>query len=332
MSTKKPNKTPILFKCEKCNFNTCNKKDFNRHLSTLKHKILQNTTQISPKNENCDVKVYLCGCGKKYKHHSSLWTHKKKCSFFIEKSSIDKNIKNENEIAIYKNSENRKDVKNNEDNEEREELRDLVCKLITENNEIRKSLMKEHSELIKENKILRDQISELIPKVGNNNNNTHNNKFNIQVFLNEKCRDAVNMSDFIKSIQVSLHQLDFTKENGLADGLSKTIIDNMNKLSLYERPLHCTDIKRETLYIKDDDVWEKDQTREKIKNVIKTASSKNYSALQEWRDENPEFMDHEDKTDYFTQTIITLGNSSETVDDKIIKNICKETYVKEISN
>jgi len=331
MSTKKPNKTPILFKCEKCNFNTCNKKDFNRHLSTLKHKILQNTTQISPKNENCDVKVYLCGCGKKYKHHSSLWTHKKKCSFFIENSSIDKNIKNENEIAIYKNSENRKDVKNNEDNEEREELRDLVCKLITENNEIRKSLMKEHSELIKENKILRDQISELIPKIGNNNN-THNNKFNIQVFLNEKCRDAVNMSDFIKSIQVSLQQLDFTKENGLADGLSKTIIDNMNKLSLYERPLHCTDVKRETLYIKDDDVWEKDQTREKIKNVIKTASSKNYSALQEWRDENPEFMDHEDKTDYFTQTIITLGNSSETVDDKIIKNICKETYVKEISN
>jgi len=329
MSTKKPNKTPFLFNCEKCNFNTSNKKDFNRHLSTSKHKILQNTTQISPKNENCDVKVYLCGCGKKYKHHSSLWTHKKKCIFIIENSSIDKNIKNE--IAVYKNSANRKDVKNNEDYEEREELRDLVCKLITENNEIRKSLMKEHSELIKENKILRDQISELIPKVGNNNN-THNNKFNIQVFLNEKCRDAVNMSDFIKSIQVSLQQLDFTKENGLADGLSKTIIDNMNKLSLYERPLHCTDVKRETLYIKDDDVWEKDQTREKIKNVIKTASSKNYSALQEWRDENPEFMDHEDKTDYFTQTIITLGNSSDTIDDKVIKNICKETYVKEISD
>ena len=211
-------------------------------------------------------------------------------------------------------------------------MRDLVCKLITENNEIKKSLMKEHNELIKENKILRNQISELIRKVGNNNNNTHNNKFNIQVFLNEKCRDAVNMSDFIKSIEVSLQQLDFTKENGLANGLSRTIIDNMNKLSLYERPLHCTDVKRETLYIKDDDVWEKDETREKIKNVIKTASSKNYSALQEWKDDNPGFMDHEEKTQYFTQTIITLGNSSDTIDDKVINSICKETYVKEISN
>lgn len=331
MSIKIPIKTPNFYKCEKCNFNTCNKKDLNRHLSTSKHKILQNTTEISPKNENCDIKVYLCVCGKKYKHHSSLWTHKKKCKFFNDDKNTDPNAdpNAKNEVIIYKSNENNGD---NGDSGDREELRDLVCKLITENNEIKKSLMKEHNELIKENKILRNQISELIPKVGNNNNNTHNNKFNIQVFLNEKCRDAVNMSDFIKSIEVSLQQLDFTKENGLANGLSRTIIDNMNKLSLYERPLHCTDVKRETLYIKDDDVWEKDQTREKIKNVIKTASSKNYSALQEWKDDNPGFMDHEEKTEYFTQTIITLGNSSDTIDDKVIKSICKETYVKEISD
>ena len=95
------------------------------------------------------------------------------------------------------------------------------------------------------------QISELIPKVGNNNTINNNQKFNIHVFLNEQCKDALNLSDFVKSLHVTLEQLDFTNKNGLADGISKTIIDNMSKLSIYERPLHCTDIKRETLYIKE---------------------------------------------------------------------------------
>jgi hypothetical protein len=116
-----------------------------------------------------------------------------------------------------------------------------------------------------------DQISELLPKIGNNfiTNNNNNNKFNIQVFLNERCKDAINMSDFIKSIQVSLQQLDYTKQNGIVNGLSNVIIENMNKLGLYQRPIHCTDIKRESLYIKDDDNWEKDVNKEKIRKAIK---------------------------------------------------------------
>ena len=136
------------------------------------------------------------------------------------------------------------------------------------------------------------------------------------------------MSDFIKSLHITIDQLDFTKQNGLAQGLSKSIIDNMSKLSIYQRPMHCTDTKRETLYIKDDNNWSKDGSKEKLKNVINKASSKNYNALMEWKTLNPDFMNNEDKTDYFTKTISTIGKPTSSIDDKVIKLLCKEIYVK----
>jgi hypothetical protein len=152
------------------------------------------------------------------------------------------------------------------------------------------------------------------------------------VFLNEQCKDAINMSDFIKSLHITFEQLDFTNKNGLADGLSKSIIENMNKLSIYQRPMHCTDIKRETLYIKDEDSWSKDKSKEKIKGAIKKASSKNFNALMDWKMSNPDYMKSEDKTDYFTKTISTIGKPSSSIDEKVIKNLCKETYVKNSEN
>ena len=182
---------------------------------------------------------------------------------------------------------------------------------------------------MKENNELRAQVSELIPKVGNNNNTINNNqKFNINIFLNEQCKDALNMNEFIKSIEISLEQLDYTKKNGLALGLSNAILENMNKLSLYERPMHCTDIKRETLYIKEEDKWTKDENKEKIKNAIKKASGKNYNALQNWKVKNPDFTDNDLKQDDFTNMVSTIGNLSEEIDNRIIKSLCKETYIK----
>jgi hypothetical protein len=102
----------------------------------------------------------------------------------------------------------------------------------------------------------------------------------------------------------------------------------MSKLSIYQRPMHCTDTKRETLYIKDDNNWSKDGSKEKLKNVINKASSKNYNALMEWKTLNPDFMNNEDKTDYFTKTISTIGKPTSSIDDKVIKLLCKEIYVK----
>ena len=140
--------------------------------------------------------------------------------------------------------------------------------------------------------------------------------------------ERIMIDDFIKSLEVSLEQLKFTTNNGLAAGLSKTIIENMNKLSLYERPMHCTDTKRETLYIKEEDKWTKDDNKEKIKDAIKKASNKNYNALQEWKVKNPDFTNDDLKQEYFSNVISTIGKTSEQIDTKIIKNLCKETYIK----
>ena len=155
------------------------------------------------------------------------------------------------------------------------------------------------------------------------------NKDNINIFLNEQCKDAINMSDFINSIQVSLEQLDYTKVNGIEKGITKILMDNINKLSKYERPIHCTDIKRETLYIKDDDKWEKDKTKEKIKKAINKTSNKNYPALINWRDSNPDYLECDDKAIYYAKTMSKIGKSVCDVEDKIIKTLCKENYVKE---
>ena len=303
ISDKKMQKMQKFFECKNCDFKTFNKYNYNKHILTLKHKNLLNSDKKMQKMQDDEITTFLnfeCECGKKYKYRQGLSYHKKKCGLLNNTSLI--TIEDKQQILELK--------------EDNKELKNMI------------------KELVKENAKHQLQITELIPKIGNNNNNNtinNNQKFNINVFLNEKCKDAINMTDFIKSIQVSIEQLDFTKNNGLANGLSKTIMDNMNKLSLYERPLHCTDVKRETLYIKDENEWNKDETKEKIKKAIKKASGKNYNALQDWKEENPDFLNNESKTDYFTKTISTIGKTGNNVEEKIIKNLCKETYVKDIN-
>ena len=299
METNSVLKSSHEFNCEFCDYKSCRESQYNRHLLTAKHIRKQMETNSFQKVPD----LLSCECGRSFKTKSGLWKHKKTC----------------------KNKENLDEIVKQHGSGISEEL---VLKLINESNEIRNTLIKENQEL-------RSQISEMIPKLSSitnvtNNNTTNNNQnFNIQVFLNEQCKDAINMSDFIKSIEVSLEQLDFTTNNGLANGLSKTIMDNMNKLSVYERPLHCTDVKRETLYIKEDDKWEKDKDKSKIKHAIKKASNKNYNALKTWKEENPDFQDSESKQHYFAHTISTIGKPVQSVDEKVIKKICSNTYLKE---
>ena len=229
-----------------------------------------------------------CICGKSYKHRQSLYTHQSKC-MFKDKESITQNLSQEFVLDVIK---------------------------------------KQQDQITELTNTIKDMAPLINNTINNTQNNTQNNKFNINVFLNEQCKDAINMSDFIKSLHITIDQLDFTKQNGLAQGLSKSIIDNINKLSIYERPMHCTDTKREILYIKDNDNWSKDGAKEKIKGAINKASSKNYNALMDWKKLNPDYMNNEDKTDYFTKTISTIGKPTSNIDDKIIKSLCKETYIK----
>ena len=293
MDTKKPPKNPQIFRCAFCDYISCNKKDYGRHLSTLKHKIRQKDTNDTKKPLQKPQTCYECKlCNKSYKYSSGLYRHKKRC-ISDENTHISSNDILNNQLALSK--------------------------------ELIMNVVKEQQNQIKE---LTDTIKELIPKVGNNITTT-NQKFNIQVFLNEKCKDAISMSDFIKSIEVSLQQLDYTKHNGLVNGLSNVIIENINKLGFYQRPIYCTDIKRESLYIKEADSWEKDINKEKIKRAIKDVSTKQFFALSKWTKENPDFQNNESKQNYYTHTLVAIANNKEHNEEKIIRKLCTSSYIKE---
>ena len=302
MLTKNSAKIRYEFVCINCNYNTSDKKDYNKHIGTAKHKNNTNVditlTNIEKKSEN--IMEFICSCQKKYKSRQGLYSHKKKCKFVQTGKIVDGS---NNQLTLANDLTN-----------------DLIFKLLNDNKEMREIIIKQQ-----------DQISELLPKIGNNfiTNNNNNNKFNIQVFLNERCKDAINMSDFIKSIQVSLQQLDYTKQNGIVNGLSNVIIENMSKLGLYQRPIHCTDIKRESLYIKDDDNWEKDVNKEKIKKAIKDVSTKQFCALSKWTKDNPDFQNNESKQNYYTHTLVAIANNKENNEEKIIKKLCNSSYIKE---
>ena len=294
--------------CEKCDFKSSNKTDYNRHLLTAKHKKMKNDSEMivndsdfydnSINNTNTIInenKIWKCICGKVYKWDSSYYRHKKKCNY-------------EHKPITGKLSE--------------ELITKFMYTQLEENKELRNILLEQNSKII-----------EIIPKIGNTNNTINNKqRFNINVFLNETCKDALNMSDFIKSIEVTLEQLDFTKANGLEKGITKVIMDNMNNLSVDKRPIHCTDIKRDTIYVKEDDKWEKDKDKAIVKKAINDISNKNYHTLRDWMDDNPDYSKIDEKQDFFARTISALGKPLGTVDDKIIKRLSTNTYIKDLKD
>lgn len=197
--------------------------------------------------------------------------------------------------------------------------------IVSENTDYKGMFM----EMVKENKEMRSllsqqqqQISEMIPKIGNNNNNIKQ-KFNINLFLNEKCKDALSMDQFIDQIEVSIKNLLTTHDKGQAQGVTDIIMDNMNRLSIYERPLHCTDKKRETLYIKTDE-WQCDENKSKINDAIKKIESKQFKNIKNWVDQHPNYMTNEKEQDEFLKIVKETSNSIEENREKVIKNLCNQ--------
>ena len=299
-----------IFECIICNYNTNKKNNYDRHLETAKHKRLTNIA----KNEPIE---FVCNCGKEYRYRQSLHAHRKKCNFIL-----DNNINSDTMVNCDTDIDNKvifNYIKQNN------EIKDILLK---ENQEIKKENQEIKNTLIKENQELRQQITELIPKVGNNNstNNTINQKFNINVFLNEKCKDAISMNEFVHQIEVSLKNLLTTKDKGLGIGLSEIINENINKLSIYERPIHCTDKKRETLYIKND-TWEKDKDKEKTKSMLKGIQSQQFKSMQKWIKEHPNYM-NDDKLKH--EYMILVNKCSSSLNDhekKVLKNVCDNIYI-----
>jgi hypothetical protein len=303
MTYKKSAKNSVFYECNLCHYNTCKKGDYFRHLQTQKHKNNEILINSAPTTN----KSFTCECGKKYSHNQSLYNHKKKCDFKV--------VSNKNE-----ESNCQVILQNNVD-------QNMIMKLISENNDIKNLLLIQQQQLLEQQKQLGEQhrqLVEIVPKIGNITNNTAHIKqnFNINVFLNEQCKNAINMNDFIKQIKLTLEDLDLTKNKGLEIGLSNAIIQTINKMSLFERPLHCTDPKRETLYIKDNDLWEKGSDKTKIKGALHNLNKAHFKLIQDWIVENPDFKENDAKQDYFAYLLKTCSVSLKTIDDKIIKKIC----------
>ena len=308
-------KNADFFTCEKCDFVCSKKSDFERHLLTRKHK---NDDKKAQKNAGKNV----CICGKSFKYRQGLFVHRKTCMDYINNDS-----KYGNNIEIKIDSD-----------EISKKIEDVVCcdnkVIITK--EMFMELINDNKEMIKVIKGQQEQINSIIPKIGNitnnttNNNTTMNNNFNLNVFLNEKCKDALNISDFIDSLKITLEDLLFSKTNGISRGITDVLIKGLKELDIYKRPIHCTDIKRDTMYIKDEDKWYKDDNHDMMKNTIVKIADMERTALQQWAIDNPDWMETERKQlDYLTmvRSICEPIENYDNYEKKILKNIGKEILV-----
>jgi hypothetical protein len=289
--------TDVTYTCNLCNYNCAKTFLWNQHKMTAKHMRKHLETDG---NQKYALDIQCETCNKQFKNRSGLWKHKKLC--FIKKPIV------------------HIDEPNND-------YKDLVVKLITENQEIRNMMLKENQELRKQLIDQGKQITGMIPLIGNNNNNIKN-KFNVQIFLNEKCKDALSIDEFIEQIDVSMKNLLATKDHGLGVGLSNIIIDNMNKLSLYERPMHCTDKKRETLYIKNNE-WGKDKDNQQITDLLKKVENKQIKGIKKWTDEHPNFLEDEKLKEEYMNLIRGCTSSIEACKEKAIKKVCENVYITE---
>ena len=293
MTTKKLEKTSPKFLCEKCDFKCFTNTDWNRHIITSKH---IKTTDNNEKNlENLKPKYICNNCENEYNDRAGLWRHKKKC-FEKEKSDTI--------ISQYENS--------------------ITPELVIE-------IIKQNQELQKQNNELQKQMLEVI-KNGTNINtniNSNNKSFNLNVFLNETCKDAMNIMDFVDSIKIQLSDIESIGELGYVNGMSKLIIKHLNALDENMRPVHCSDPKRDSLYVKDKNIWEKeDSDNNKIKKAIKHISHKNICALPEWRAKYPDciYSDSKKNDQYSHIVIEAMGGSGDNdaeKADKIVKKIAK---------
>jgi len=300
-------KTSDFFACEKCHFICSKKRDYERHLLTLKHK---NDDKKAPEN----VKKYDCTCGKSFTYRQGLYVHRKTCKMDKNIDSIiDANITNDG-----------KKVDIQPDNTISSEENISVTK------EMFMTLLKDNQEMMKMIKSLSEQQLTTPQHITNNNNNNITNNFNLNIFLNEKCKDALNMSEFIDSLKITLDDLLFSKINGITRGVTDVMMKRLKELDIYKRPIHCTDIKRDTMYIKDEDKWEKDNNHDKFKNTIVRVANKERSALQQWAIDNPDWIETEQKQIKYLTMVRSICEPIETYNNyerKIVKNIGKEIMV-----
>ena len=262
MANEQSSKNPQKYICDICDYDTSSHKDFNKHLLTQKHKRLMETNENPQKSSKIlKTQIFSCICNKQYLHMASLCKHKKKCNYID--CQLDEDI-NDND-DIYTNNSSSFDP-NNIDKDE------LIKYLMKENSEFKEML-------IEQNKMVMNICEKSLDTgktINNTNCNNINNSFNLNLFLNEKCKDAININDFVDNVKMQLTDLENFGQLGYVEGVSRILLKNLNDLDTYSRPIHCSDLKREVIYIKNNDTWTK-ETDDKpvLKNAIKQVANKN---------------------------------------------------------
>jgi len=296
-----------IYECKFCHYITSNKYDFKKHNNTIKHQVSVEAIETCDLAINLSQKthftpVFTCQkCNKEYKDNSGLWRHKKKC-----------NIENEIEENICSEIESKTN--------EITELKDIMKYLMKENSEMKNMMMK-----VIENGTQNNSIN-------TTNTNSHNKAFNLNFFLNETCKDAMNIGEFVDSLKLQLSDLEKVGEAGYIEGISNIIVKNLKELDITKRPVHCTDKKRETIYIKDEDKWEKDEDKSQMHKLIKRVVSKNVKMFSKFRELHPDCMKYHSKfSDQYHKIIYESmggkGDDDYQKHEKIIKNVLKEVVI-----
>jgi hypothetical protein len=309
MASDNSQKIPKKYECSFCSYITVSKKDFNKHILSNKHKRLVNASKmLENPNElsSNDNKMYLCNCGKTYSHDSSYYRHKKKCNITIVTDS----------------------------NAESFDKDKLILMLINQNAELIKETSEFKNIMLEQQTMMMKVLENGTHNTTNNNTttNSHNKAFNLNFFLNETCKDAMNIMDFVDSIKIQLSDLEGVGELGYIEGISKIIVKNLKELDVTQRPVHCTDKKRETMYIKDEDKWEKDEERLKLHKVVRRVTCKNQNLIPKFKELHPDCGKYHSKfSDQYNKIVVESmggpGDNDFEKEEKIIKNISKQVFV-----
>ena len=300
-------KTRQNFKCDCCHYICYKKSDYDKHNSTLKHAIRLHGNQPEVAEIQKLAKIdFTCTCGKTFKTNSGLWKHRKSCE---NKSNIEQE-KTDSSLAS------------------------MFVEMVKQNEEFKKIMMEQTKCILEQNSKLVELANN--QSVTNNNNGTINNtmnKFNLNFFLNETCKDAMNIQEFIDYVKVQHSDFENFGKYGYVESMTRIIMRNLMELEVHRRPIHCTDAKREVLYVKDNNVWINDFSREKIIRAIKYIAAKNVKQIPGWMDHNPDSKNTQTKLHdkYMRMVCHSMGGRDEAEDQeyykKIIHNLAKEVII-----
>ena len=300
------------YSCESCDYHTSNIFDFNKHKTTRKH--IKSTTIDDFSTQSV---TYSCDkCNACYKERSGLWRHKKQCSQ-LSKNNVSTEPAFENSFVLAQ----REQLAQQEPPEPFDFS--VMFELIKQNQEFKELLVEQNKQML-----------ELAGKIGNTNNTqniknqNNNNQFNIQMFLNEKCKDAISLDDFVESLQFNTQTAEYAGKHGFVNGITNIFMTGLKQLEVHQRPFHCTDAKRETLYVKRIDMWAKDgETNPTMLNAINDVSTKNMRQMPRWIEENPECQ--HSGTDKFEEQLRIMHGMLNTPSNKelVLKKLAKEAFI-----